>query len=324
MVDIPRPDQLTSLPTDLKLTAVAFSADAQWIATANANGAVEVWQMQADKSLQRVRRLDESNAVTAPSSLSNQADPSHPTRHQLAFSPDGQTLLGVGDDRMIAVWDVPSGQLKQQLQGHEAAIEQVQFSADGQRVVSASRDRTARIWQVASGQLLNTLSHRDVISSAHFSPDGQLVAIASWDGTARILDASTGASRVIMTGHRGAVLDAEFSPDAATLVTASADGTVRLWDTQTGTEKALLRPTELGGTLEPIQQAFFSPDGRYVASLSKDGQLHLWAATWEELLHLARDRTLRQLKPEECLRYLRLSPAACPALASQNEGARSG
>jgi WD40 repeat protein len=147
-----------------------------------------------------------------------------------------------------------------------------------------------------------------------------LVAIASWDGTARILNARTGVSQVIMAGHRGAVLDAEFSPDATRLVTASADGTIRLWDAKTGTEQALLRPAELGSTAEPIQQAFFSPDSRYVASLSKSGQLRLWAATWEELLHLARDRTLRQLRPEECLRYLRLSPHACPSLKVGSKG----
>jgi WD40 repeat protein len=218
------------------------------------------------------------------------------------------------------VWAIASGRLIQRLQGHEDTIEQAQFSADSQRVVSASRDRTARIWQVASGQLLSTFYHRDVISSAHFSPDGRLVAIASWDGTARILDAATGTSRVILAGHRGAVLDAEFSPDASTLVTASADGTVRLWNATTGTEQALLRPTESGATQEQIQRAFFSPDGRYVASLNKRGQLHLWAATWEELLSLARDRSLRQLKPEECLRYLRLSPNACPSLDGTGEG----
>ncbi len=164
---------------------------------------------------------------------------------------------------------------------------------------------------------MTTLNHRDVVSSARFSPDGRLVATASWDGTARIFDPKTGALRVIMAGHRGAVLDAEFNPDASTLVTASADGTVRLWDVKTGTEQSLLQSADAKSNQEQIQQAFFSPDGRYVASLSKSGQLQLWAATWEELLNIARDRSLRQLQPEECLRYLRLSPNSCPTLEAR-------
>jgi len=31
-------------------------------------------------------------------------------------------------------------------------------------------------------------------------------------------------------------------------------------------------------------------------------------------LELARDRSLRQLTSQECLRYLRLAPNACPSL----------
>ncbi|MBW4693375.1 MAG: caspase family protein [Lyngbya sp. HA4199-MV5] len=304
------------LPSDAKLASVAFSLDAQMMATAAANGMVEIWQASPDKPLKRVGRLAAISSLLTPSSAVSKDGALNQFQviRQLAFSPDRQTLLGVGNNQTIYVWEVSSGKLMQRLQGHEAAIEQAQFSPDSQRVVSASRDRSARIWQVASGKLMGTFYHRDVISSAHFSPDGELVAIASWDGTARILDAATGALRVVMAGHRGAVLDAEFSPDAATLVTASADGTIRLWDARTGTEQALLRSAVLGAAPEQIQQAFFSPDGRYVASLNQRGQLHLWAATWDELLLLARDRTLRQLKPEECLRYLRLSPNACPSL----------
>lgn len=306
-----------NLSSTAKLTSVAFSVDGQVMATATANGSVELWQASPNQPLKRVARLDAIPTVLATSSgLAKSTALSQPllSIRQLAFSPDRKTLLGVGNDQIIYVWDVSSGKLMQRLQGHEATIEQAQFSRDSQRIVSASRDRTARIWHIASGKLMATFYHRDVISSAHFSPDGQLVAISSWDGTARILDAATGALRVVMTGHRGAVFDAEFSPDAATLVTASADGTIRLWDAKTGTEQALLRSAETGATPAQVQQAFFSPDGRYVASLDQSGQLYLWAATWDELLTLARDRTLRQLKPEECLRYLRLSPNACPSL----------
>ncbi len=156
-----------------------------------------------------------------------------------------------------------------------------------------------------------------MVSSAQFSPDDQLIATASWDGTARLLDAKTGALRVILANHRGAVLDAEFSPNGQRLVTASADGTARLWDTQTGTEETTLRSIEAKEESEPIRKAFFSPDGRYVVTLDKHGRLHLWAATWDELLELARKRSIRQLQSEECLRYLRLAPTACPTLETQ-------
>ena len=150
------------------------------------------------------------------------------------------------------------------------------------------------------------------MTSASFSTSGQWVVTTTEDGSVRIVDAATGNPYLVLGGHRGAVMDAQFSPDGRSLVTAGTDGSARLWDTQTGTEQALLRPN----TLEPmaLQRVFFSPDGQYVATLATDGQVHLWAATWEMLLKLARDRSLRQLTPDECGRYLRLEPYACPRL----------
>ncbi|MBD2021932.1 hypothetical protein H6F43_17260, partial [Leptolyngbya sp. FACHB-36] len=44
----------------------------------------------------------------------------------------------------------------------------------------------------------------------------------------------------------------------------------------------------------------------------ESGRVQLWAATWDGLLAIARDRSLRSLEPDECLRYLGLTPNACP------------
>jgi WD40 repeat protein len=76
---------------------------------------------------------------------------------------------------------------------------------------------------------------------------------------------------------------------------------------------AVLNP---GVTGEPakMQQAFFSPDGQYVATLTEDGRIYLWAATWDMLLKLARDRSFRQLTPQECAQYLNVNSEACPKL----------
>jgi WD40 repeat protein/energy-coupling factor transporter ATP-binding protein EcfA2 len=302
------------LPPGLVLTDVTLSADSQLIAAADSSGSVELWQLKPDFSPQRVRRLSES-AVPARLERSSQPQPgsiNSPIRN-LAFSPDRQKLLGVGEDQVVRVWDVTSGKLVSRLEGHEASVEQAQFSPDGQFIATASRDHTTRIWQVASGQALTVLHQQSTITSIGFSPNGQLIVTTSQDGIARVLEATSGTLRVVLAGHRGAIWHAQFSPDGQMLVTASEDGTARLWDAQTGTERTILRSAEATAA-EPLQRAFFSPDGRYVATVTKSGRLHLWAATWEGLLALARDRSLRQLQPEECLRYLGLTPNACPIL----------
>ncbi len=299
------------LPIATHLTSVAFSPATRSIAIATDFGELEIWQEEPDGNFTRRQQLEKPAAPTDAVMFTTGAGIKI-VRH-LAFNATGQTLVGVSQ-ATIYLWDVASGKIMQQLQGHTGNVEQANFSPNGQWLVSASRDRTVRIWEVTSGKLIHTLSHREPVSSARFSPNGNLLVTASWDGTARILDARTGELQVILTGHQGAVLGAEFSPDGHTLVTASVDGTARLWDATTGTEQATLRP--LQDTDDPFQQAFFSPTGRHVATLSRSGQLYVWVTTWDGLLALARDRSHRQLQPDECLRYLRLPPNACPTLAT--------
>jgi len=294
------------------LTAVGIGLKSRLLATADSSGSLTLWKLQADWSVKRIHSL----ATASPNPTQSPPSRSLVIRH-LAFSQDRQWLLGVGEDRVVYIWEVASGRLKQRLQGHGQTIQIAEFSPDGQQVISASRDRTLRRWQVSSGQQTTLIQMRSIVNSVHFSPDGQLIVVTAQDGTARVLDPRTQSLQVLLAGHRGAILDADFSPDGQTLVTASADGTARLWDAHTGVETALLRPMTADGTIQPLKQAFFSPDGQYILTLSQQGTVYIWAASWQHLLALARDRSLTQLKPSECLRYLRLPPNVCPILEAR-------
>lgn len=337
------------IPTTNKLLSGAvLSLDGQMVATANAEGWVEIYQVRPDQSMKLMHRIQNRRDDKPVSELLMpiqpepiqpepvqsdpvQSDPVQPPTvktvqgdnagtndagtavRQLAFSADGRQLLGIADDLIVRIWDTQSGQLIQVLKGHTETIRQAQFSPDGQLVATASLDRTARIWQVRSGRLEKELRHTGELNSVRFSPDGEQVVAASWDG-AKVWNARTGEERFLLVGHQNNVLDAQFSPNGRSLVTASADGTARLWEAETGAEMAVLNP---GVTGEPakMQQAFFSPDGQYVATLTEEGEIHLWAATWDMLLKLARDRSFRQLAPQECAQHLKVNSQACPQLS---------
>ena len=307
------------------LSGAVLSPDGQIVATANAEGWVEIYQVQPDQSMKLAHRIQTSQEEDRPASeLSKSIQSAQPKTaqgkgtgatviiRQLAFSADGHQLLGIADDLTVRVWNAQSGQKVQVLKGHTEKIQQAQFSPDGRSIVTASLDRTARIWNVSSGLIEKELKHTGELNSARFSPNGEQVVAASWDG-AKVWDTHTGEERFLLVGHQNAVLDAQFSPDGRSIVTASADGTARLWEAETGTAMAVLNP---GVTGEPakMQQAFFSPDGQYVATLTEDGRIYLWAATWDMLLKLARDRSFRQLTPQECAQYLNVNSEACPKL----------
>ncbi|MBW4659626.1 MAG: caspase family protein [Drouetiella hepatica Uher 2000/2452] len=316
---------LNSRSLNSRLSGVAFSPEGQHIVTATAEGQMDVQSMQPDRStapilkIRNWRLIPGQNAalseVVKPSSSQLSSPGGEPLSiSQLSFSPDGRQILGVGDDLTVRLWDAQTGQLLRVFKGHKATIQRASFSPDGREIVTASWDRTVQIWQIASGEAIQILSHADAVNGASFSPDGQHIATASWDGRARVWSRKTGKLKFLLTGHGAEVFDAEFSPDGRSLVTASADGTAIVWDARTGHKQSHLRPGFEDKPPIPLLQANFSPDGQYIATRTKDGKVHLWAGTWEMLLKLARDRSLRQLTPEECNRYLRAESGACPTL----------
>lgn len=336
------------------LSSIASSGDAEWIATSTAEGIVSLYQRQNNQyvalpyQIQNWRSTGRpENTTTATGSItlsprsiassdslsatqfsaaqfSAASLPPHPPEQlmavtpappvpvkiqHLAFSADGKYLLGTADDFTVRIWEVASGQVVQVLQGHSATVEQAQFSPNGEWVATASADKTVRLWQTSSGKLLQTLVHAEAVRTVHFSPDGQRLVTTSEDDMVRVFDRS---GQLVWMQYLQQVSDTAMSPNGDLLVTADRLGKAYLWDAHTGKLQAALNPDSPDST--PIVRVFFSPDGQFVATQTQDGKLALWAATREMLLKLARQRSPRQLTPEECTRYLNLSVEACPVL----------
>jgi WD40 repeat protein len=76
----------------------------------------------------------------------------------VAFSPDGSTLVSVGADKRIQLYDGKTGEaLKQIGEGeHTGSIFGVSWSKDSKRFATASADQTVKIWDVESGKSVQT------------------------------------------------------------------------------------------------------------------------------------------------------------------------
>jgi WD40 repeat protein len=158
---------------------LSFSDDLRMLASADENGAVEIW----DLAKARVGRTIATGARTTA----------------LRFAPNGLILAIANETHTISLWNLQSGLPQQKLQKHEAVINALAFSPDGQLLASGGDDRTVIIWDTSSGKSKRTLKgHDQTVTSVAFSPDGRLLASGSGNASVVLWDVKTGKlSRVL-------------------------------------------------------------------------------------------------------------------------------
>ena len=158
---------------------LAFADDSRTLASADENGAIEIWNLAE-------ARIEKAIAARAQITA-------------LRFAPNGRALATAGEDHVITLWNVQTGLAQQKLQKHEAPVNAIAFSPDGQLLASGGDDRTVVIWDVASGKSKRTLKgHDQTVTSLAFSPDGRLLASGSGNASVVLWEVRTGKlSRVL-------------------------------------------------------------------------------------------------------------------------------
>ena len=147
----------------------------------------------------------------------------------MSYAPDGKTLVTLGNDRTVRIWDI-SGKELTQLKGHQGIVESVSYGPDGKTLVTRGKDGTVRIWDTSGKERAQLKGHQGIVESVNYSPDSKTLATSGQDGIARIWDMS-GKELAQLKGHQGIVKSVVYSPNGKTLATNGRDGTARIWDT---------------------------------------------------------------------------------------------
>jgi len=184
----------------------------------------------------------------------------------VVLSADGRRVAVAYQDKIIRVWDLAGGGMRQ-LVGAEPAS-RIAFSPDGAHLYAAEL-AGIRDWSLLTGEgaLLPLPARRYIAVAA--SPDGTTVAAGGFEGGLYLLDLVT-REEVSLDGHQGMVTGVAFSPDGKLLASTARDHTVRVWGVPARNHRLLGRFA--GGSFNPA----FSPDGRLVAAGGGDGTIRLW------------------------------------------------
>lgn len=199
----------------------AFTSDAAWMAWAETDGSVVVWNCETMQIQFRDSSFTERTVA-------------------LAFSADGSLVAGATVMGKIHVWDVTSGRLVRTLTTGPGSVQSLAFSPDARCLAAACFSPDLMLYTLDERQPERSEAEPRAIradgariTAFAFTPSGQQLVIATADGAANVYEANTGQLVHELVADPFAIWSITFAADGNVMATGSWDGGVKLWETRT-------------------------------------------------------------------------------------------
>ena len=258
------------------ITALAISPDGNLLVVGSADKSVTFWDVINNNLLNADKTSTEAII-------------------EIAFTKDGQYVLGVSEKRMVKRWRVSDRTTSQKLYDARAeSITSAAFSRDGRFLATGERDKIVRIWTLdfpapaqppRAGSSPTPLPNnpareckdpdpKDFITSIAFDNEGAKLAAATKGNVIQVFGVPKDGKECpfsnSLTGHTDTINKIVIDPKGA-LWSASADKSIRSWSLADAKGAG-----SFDSATDEIIRLAFGPKQASIVSLTRDGVIRSW------------------------------------------------
>gem|GEM_PF-1053722 len=266
-------ERLAKLGMGSLTPSLKFSPQGDLLAAGSKDGHLHVWSMSSLKTAGSQEVREAKLAVEAHKKGVN----------WVAFSPNESLLASAGNDAMVRLWDLETGQQVSSIIGGTYVIPCVSFTRDGAYLAIANGPRV-RFRQLETGRMAATLDADAGLFSLALSPDGGTLAASALDGGVWMwqsptapLDPNLEVEPLVVfpdyatTSPNAFVWTLQYNINGNLLAAASTDARIYFIDPVQGELVYTLK-----GHNSAVTALKFNPQGTSLVSAGLDATVRLW------------------------------------------------
>ena len=272
----------TQVNDSIGVNYVNFSHDGRFLASANTDGTIALWEVGDELTLKLVKSLDAKEALASLARENN-----------IDLCLDSQRVHSIGDavGASVRCWGYSLTEGLGQEDVETYPINYVSFSPDGKSLVAGSGNNISMIFDWESGELLQTFNHNDRVVDGGFI-DNNVSMFIMENGQTELLDIASG--RLLKTlehdssinirsagsGKSGELVSFATQDDRKAIYIVRADNFInsffKLTESDDGFNTLGSHYGKLEGHTGAVKATAFSPRDRVLASIAEDETIRIW------------------------------------------------